>query len=80
MCKENQTTETPNPLRPSNQVTILPDAVEQLTDIQALEYDRNLYQDRARALSDKLKEVKAIVDLMDEDASGWKSMLLKVIR
>ena len=80
MCKgnHNQTIETPNPLRPSNKVTILPDEVEKLTDIQALEYDRNLYQERARALSDKLKEFKAIVDGISDEI-GWKSLLLKAI-
>ncbi len=69
---------TQNPLHPANEVTVLDDAVEQMTELEFAEYERNLYQDRARALSDKLKEVKAIVDGISDEI-GWKSLLLKVI-
>ena len=68
----------PNPLHPANEVTVLDDAVEQMTELEFAEYERNLYQDRARSLSDKLKEVKAIVDGISDEI-GWKSLLLKVI-
>ncbi len=80
MCKGNydQTIETPNPLRPSNKVTILPDAVEQMTELQFAEYERNDYQKKYLAASFKLTALKSIVESMSDDI-GWKSILLKTI-
>lgn len=81
MCKGNyddQVLGTQNHLHPANEVTVLDDAVEQMTELQFAEYERNLYQDRARAFEGKLKEVKAIVEGMS-DGIGWKSILLKAI-
>ena len=76
---DEQVLGTQNPLQPANEITVLDDAVEQMTELEFAEYERNLYQDRARAFENKLKDVKAVIDLMDEDVSGWKSILLKTI-
>ena len=68
----------PNPLHPANQVTVLPDEVEQMTELQFAEYERNLYQDRARAFENKLKCLKYQIESMSDNI-GWKSILLKTI-
>ena len=55
---DDQVLGTQNPLHPANQVTVLDDAVEQMTELQFAEYERNLYQNRAIAFENKLKEIE----------------------
>ena len=68
----------PNPLHPANQVTVLHDAVEQMTELEFAEYERNLYQDRARAFERKLDEITAICKAMN-DRNGLASIILSTI-
>ena len=67
-----------NSLHPANQVTVLDDAVEQMTELEFAEYERNLYQARAIAFENKLTILKHQIESMSDDI-GWKSILLKTI-
>lgn len=67
-----------NSLHPANQVTVLDDAVEQMTELEFAEYERNLYQKQYLTASFKLTALKSIVESMSDDI-GWKSILLKTI-
>ena len=75
---DDQVLGTQNPLHPANQVTVLDDAVEQMTELQFAEYERNLYQNRAIAFENKLTLLKHQIESMSDDI-GWKSILLKTI-
>ena len=81
MCKGNYDHDVigvGNPDHPANQVTILPDEVEQMTELEFAEYERNLYQDRARAFERKLDEITAICKAMN-DRNGLASIILSTI-
>ena len=75
---DDQVLGTQNPLHPANQVTVLDDAVEQMTELQFAEYERNLYQNRAYFLNQKLENIKTLCDGMSED-NGLALLILKLI-
>ena len=78
MSYDDQVLGTQNPLHPANEVTVLDDAVEQMTELQFAEWERNDYQKKYLAASFKLTALKSIVESMSDDI-GWKSILLKTI-
>ncbi len=75
---DNQVLGTQNSLHPFNEVTVLDDSVEQMTELEFAEYERNLYQARAKVYGDKLKEIQSLCNAMSDEI-GWKIMILKVI-
>lgn len=75
---DEQVLGTQNPNHPANEVTVLDDAVEQMTELEFAEGERNDYQKKYLAASFKLTALKSIVESMSDDI-GWKSILLKTI-
>jgi len=64
-----------NSLHPANYTD---EQIEEMTELQYAEYERNKYQLEAHILKTKLKEVKAMVEGMNEE-NGLRKMILDLI-
>jgi hypothetical protein len=67
-----------NSLHPANEVTVLDDAVEQMSELEFAEWERNLYQKRYFDLVTKLKEIQFLCEGMDEN--GLSILILNKIQ
>ena len=68
-----------NSLHPANQVTILDDSVEQMTELEFAEWERNKYQNEVYFLKQKLENVKTFCNGMSED-NGLAILILNLIK
>lgn len=64
-----------NSLHPANYTD---EQIEEMTELQYAEYERNKYQKEAHILKTKLLAVKAMAQSMSEE-NGWRKMILDLI-
>lgn len=64
-----------NPNHPDN---FTDEQIEEMTELQYAEYDRNKYQKEAHVLKTKLLAIKAMAQSMSEEI-GWRKMILDLI-
>jgi len=64
-----------NSLHPANYTD---EQIEEMTELQYAEYERNKYQKEAHVLKTKLNAIKAMAQSMSEEI-GWRKMILDLI-